>query len=172
MHLKAHVSLLALLTSSSTPNPLKFPGCSRLQLTSHSIRHGVSPLHILILLIFCYSSLTESPGHVQSVFSYWSGILQMPLDILSLIHNKNLSPDHEVAILVVTLLCPCLDSWLALLCISAWLLCVSHKINSLIYVFILFRSKIWESQGIQIKSTKNSSSSWLTVKFYSKRTKF
>lgn len=112
MHLKAHVSLLALLTSSSTP--LKLPGCSRLQLTSHFSLFktwGLPSTYTLSPLIFSVILLSQKALDMSSLFlltdleSY-----RCPLDILSLIHNKNLSPDHGMAILVVSLLCPCLDS--------------------------------------------------------------
>ena len=69
------------------------------------------PLPLLFsLAILCYSSLADCPGHVQSAsFSSFS-LCWTLLDVFgysfSLIHNKKLSPDHGVVILIVLLLCP------------------------------------------------------------------
>lgn len=110
MHLKACVVLLALLMSS-TPPLCQLAGCHRLQLTSHSLYNKVSPCPYYSLLLFSATLLSQIALDMSSLLLFLLSLSWTLLDAFgysfSLSHNKTkLSPDHGVAILIVSLLCP------------------------------------------------------------------
>lgn len=79
--------------SHSLPNPVI------LNCVSHPLPHSANAFLNSLLSILCYSPLTDSPGHVQFTSSLCSGLLQVPLAVLSYLITKAIPCGGHVSFL-------------------------------------------------------------------------
>lgn len=131
-------------THSRTVAAHRLPSSQRPVSSLYDGKDFPPPLLLFLLFLALLASLTDNPGHVQfTSISLVSTLFPMTLDVLSLLSTINtLFPNHGAAILLVSLLCPCL--WAQAFPPSSS--CIHHLTTSFKLLWLLSCNKLYTFQ--------------------------